>query len=371
MNHSRILSFVKTIAVAVGVCLFVMQSSAVIAQEKVSFENQVKPFFAKYCLECHQGEDAESFRMDNEELMSYVVEGDPDSSELYTYMLLEEDDDMLMPPIDHEPRPNPQEMMLVKTWIQQGAPMALASTQANAGAIDDAPATDEDQPRVAPEREPSKFEAHIYNALGSLHPAAVHLPIGLLLAAGLFALLSLRGSFVMSDCAYYCLWLGTLGAIFACVSGWWYSPMEHRGTVATFNDLFDQSHKVYWHRTGGLIATIVAAIVCLIAKRTRDTNPDDGTLWKLGAIILAGGIGWVGHEGGELTYGKGHYKDLDAVVEFLTEEMTGKAAKPKVDRPETEERSESEEEPATGETSTPEIQGFTPATQEPFSAEDI
>ena len=360
MNHSRILSFVKTVAVAIGVCLFAMLSPIVIAQEKVNFENQVKPFFEKYCYECHQGEDADSFRIDNDELMSYVVAGDPDSSELYTYMLLDEDDDLLMPPIDHQPRPNGQEMMLVKTWIQQGAPMAMASAQTGVAAADDAPATDQPAAApVAPVRKPSKFEAHIYNALGSLHPAAVHLPIGLLLAAGLFALLSLRGSFVMSDCAYYCLWLGMFGAIFACVSGWWYSPMEHRGTVTEFNDLFDQTQKVFWHRTGGLIVTIVAALVCLIAKRTRDTNPDDGTLWKLGAIVLAGGIGWVGHEGGELTYGKGHYKDLDAVVEFLTEEMTGQAPKPKVDRPEIE-----EEAPATGETSTPEI-------QEPFSANDI
>ena len=71
----------------------------------------------------------------------------------------------------------------------------------------------------------------IVNAIGSLHPAAVHLPMGLLLASGLFALFSLRGNFVMSDCAYYCLWLGTIGAVFACVSGWWFSPMENQGTV--------------------------------------------------------------------------------------------------------------------------------------------
>jgi len=251
-----------------------------------------------------EGEDADSFRMDNDEMLDYVEPGDPDNSDLYSHMLLSDDDDLLMPPIDHSPRPSGPEMILIKTWIQQGA------------------STDDDQDSTnmaAPAAPASAFEKHIYNAVGSLHPAAVHLPIGLLLAAGIFGFLSLRGSFVMSDCAYYCLWLGTLGAIVACVSGWWYSPMEHRGTVVEFDDLFDQTHKVFWHRAGGLIVTIVAFLVCLIAKRTRDIDPDEGTLWKLGAIVVACAIGWVGHEGGELTYGKDHYKDLNAIIEMVAD----------------------------------------------------
>jgi uncharacterized membrane protein len=276
------------------------------AEDNVSFEHQIKPFLNKYCIECHQGEDADSFRMDNDEMMDYVEPGDAENSDLYSHMLLEEDDDMVMPPIDHSPRPSGPEIMLVKTWIQQGA---------NTGGDQD---TNAAAPPVAP-APTSNFEKHIYNAVGSLHPAAVHLPIGLLLAAGLFSFLSLRGSFVMSDCAYYCLWLGTLGAIIACVSGWWYSPMEHRGTVVELNDLLDQTHKVFWHRTGGLVVTIVAFLVCVIAKRTRDTDPDEGTFWKLGAILVAAAIGWVGHEGGELTYGKDHYKDLDAIIEMVVD----------------------------------------------------
>jgi uncharacterized membrane protein len=281
-----------------------LSSIVVEAQDDVSFEHQIKPFLQKYCFECHQGEDAESFRMDNDEMMDYVLAGDPEGSDLYSYMMLGEDDDMLMPPIDYSPRPTGPEMMLVKSWILQGA-----KTVEDERDIASAP--------VAAPAPVSKFEQHIYNAVGSLHTAAVHLPIGLLLAAGLFGLLALRGSFVMSDCAYYCLWLGTWGAIFACVSGWWYSPMEHRGTVVEISDLFDQNHKVFWHRTGGLVVTIVAFLVCIIAKRTRDTDPDEGTLWKLGAIIVAAGMGWVGHEGGELTYGKDHYKDLNAIIEMV------------------------------------------------------
>jgi hypothetical protein len=32
---------------------------------------------------------------------------------------------------------------------------------------------------------------------------------------------------------------------------------------------------------------------------------------------LAAGIGWVGHTGGELTYGKDHYKDLNELVQSM------------------------------------------------------
>jgi uncharacterized membrane protein len=219
---------------------------------------------------------------------------------------LDEDDDLLMPPIDTQPRPEPSEIQLVATWIAQGADVEAETSE------DAAMEEKENQTAaISPEQQ------RLYNALGSLHTAAVHLPIGLLLAAGLFGLLALGGSFVMSDCAYYCLWLGTLGAIFATASGWYYSPMEHRGTVNDVADLFDQTQPVYWHRLGAIITTVVAVLLCLFAKGARGRNPDDGVMWKLGAIVLAAGIGWVGHTGGELTYGKDHYKDLNELVQSM------------------------------------------------------
>jgi len=161
-----------------------------------------------------------------------------------------------------------------------------------------------------------KKRKQMFRATGSLHPAAVHLPIGLLLASGLFALFSLRGNFVMSDCAYYCLWLGTLGGLRASIKGWFYSPMEHRGEVLGFADLFDQTHEVFWHRTGSLIVTILALILALFAAGARNRDPDDGALWKLGVILLAVGLGWIGHTGGELAY-PNQYKDLNAIYERM------------------------------------------------------
>ncbi len=295
-------------ALSTYLVLWIVTATTAAVAQNIDYASQIKPIFNKYCTECHGEEDEQEFRIDvDEEMILYVNAGHPETSDLYVYMTLHEDDDDLMPPVDHEPRPELAEIQLVSDWITQGAKLSGAEAAAASGDEE----TDEVEP-VSPERQ------RIYNALGSLHTAAVHLPIGLLLAAGLFGMLSLGGSFVMSDCAYYCLWLGTLGAIFATASGWFYSPMEHRGTVNGIADFLDQTQPVYWHRLGAIISTVVALLLCLFAKGARGRNPDDGMMWKLGAILLAGGIGWVGHTGGELTYGKDHYKDLNELVDSIT-----------------------------------------------------
>jgi len=306
--------------------ILIASSATAMAADKVDFNSQVKPIFDKYCLECHCEEDEQAFRIDiTSDMMLYVNEGHPETSDLYTYMTLEEDDDLLMPPVDHEPRPEPVEIQLVSAWIAQGADTSGVDGDAGAAAMmDDEHADDDVAAAISPE------EQRLYNAVGSLHTAAVHLPIGLLLAAGLFALLSLGGSFVMSDCAYYCLCLGTIGAIIASVSGWFYSPMEHRGTVTEFADILDQTQPIYWHRLGALITTVVAVLLCLFAKGARGSNPDEGMAWKLGAILLAGAIGWVGHTGGELTHGKDHYKDLNELVESVID-PNGKGGSPEAE----------------------------------------
>lgn len=289
---------------------------------KVDFEKQIKPIFENHCLSCHGPDKEEGFRIDvKDDALAYVEEESAEDSDLYL-VLVSDDEEQLMPPPDDENPLTDEQIELVKTWINEGAdwpddveivaPVAQADDK-DEEASGDTEAEEEDSEKEEKKAVDPKTQ-QLFNAIGSLHPAAVHLPIGLLLAAGLFAFLSLRGNFVMSDCAYYCLWVGTLGAIAACVSGWWFSPMEHRGTVETWADLLDQDHKVFWHRTGGLITTAVALLLALFAAGARNRDPDDGVSWKLGLILLAGGIGWVGHTGGELHYPSDHYEDLNGVI---------------------------------------------------------
>jgi uncharacterized membrane protein/mono/diheme cytochrome c family protein len=326
----------------IGLALIASNATIASAQDKADFVKDIKPIFEKNCVVCHgpvEKEDEENdFRIDvREDALDFIGTDGADESDLF-YLIVSDDDEEMMPPPEHS-KLTPEQITLVKTWIDEGAdwPEGIEMVDTSETKDEDVDESEDPKPTVEPQDDEKqddekqeenkdadavpilttdKKTQQVFDAMGSLHPAAVHLPIGLLLASGLFALFSLRGNFVMSDCAYYCLWLGTLGAIAACVSGWWYSPMEHRGDVAQFGDLFDQTQDVFWHRTGGLIITAVALLLALFAAGARNRDPDDGVLWKLGLILLACGIGWVGHTGGELAY-PSQYKDLNAIYERI------------------------------------------------------
>ena len=51
-----------------------------------------------------------------------------------------------------------------------------------------------------------------------------------------------------------------------------------------------------------LISTIFGLLLALFAMSARAKDPDEGATWKLGAIILAAGIGYVGMTGGKLQF---------------------------------------------------------------------
>ena len=272
---------------------------------QIDFETDIKPIFENHCIACHGENDTQDFRIDiKDEALGYVVEEDAESSELYTVLIINEDDEGLMPPPNSTAEPlSEAQISLVKAWSNGGAnwPDELES-EWNQVLLP--PADDAQLP---------------YRAAGSLHPALVHLPIGLLLAAGLFAFLSLRGNFVMSDCAYYCLWLGAIGAVFACVTGWFFSEYHPNGygSVDEIADILDQKKEMFWHRITGLGATVFAVILALFAASSRNKDPDDGLMWKLALMVLACAIGFVGHKGGELTHGEDHYKDVFALYDSL------------------------------------------------------
>ena len=204
--------------------------------QKVDFNTQIKPLLEKHCMECHNA-DGDSYPIENkDDAFSHIVEGEPEESDMYLVMVTD-DEDELMPPADFDRPMTKSEIELVRTWIAEGAEwpddaeFVMWEPQDSDDAKDDDTLKDDADPSVDSEKsdvadEETKeavapaVDPRIYKAAGSLHPAILHIPMGLLLAAGLFAFLSLRGNFVMSDCAYYCLWLGVIGSIFACVTGW-------------------------------------------------------------------------------------------------------------------------------------------------------
>ena len=290
-------------------------------ETEINFKNDIQPIFENHCLRCHGPETEEGFRIDDKEAaLDYITPGEPEESEIYTY-LVTDDEEELMPPPDEGGPLGDSDVQLVKRWIAQGAAWPDDVQWGTGAEVETEPVSESglaDKPPVGKTPVTKPGEPDIYRAIGSLHPAMIHLPLGLLFASGLFALLSLRGSFVMSDCSYYCLWLGTLGAILACVSGWWFAPMENSAwQVESLEDLTNVDSKIFFHRTSGLIVTAAALLLALYASGSRNRNPDDGVLWKLGTLVLAAGIGYVGHEGGELTWNRDgkHYRDLDGIIE--------------------------------------------------------
>ncbi len=289
-------------------------------EDKVDFVSQIQPIFENHCLKCHVGDDAEAFELDDvDATMEYIEAGDAENSTLYEYLIID-DEDLLMPPADEGIPLSDEQILLIKTWINEGAEWPDdAKLVLPKETSDVAPAQDDtkDQDATVPEKEKENgktLNQTIVNAIGSLHPAVLHIPMGLLLAAGLFALLGIRGNFVMSDCAYYCMWLGVLGAIVACITGWWFSPMENKGDVASLADLMDQKQPVFWHRTSAIIVTVLGLVIALFAASARAKDPDDGAFWKVGLIALAIGVAFVGQQGGKLTWKKNHYEDLNNLI---------------------------------------------------------
>ena len=210
--------------------------------QKVDFVTQIQPLLEKHCMECHNV-DGDSYPIEiKDDAFAHIVEGEPEDSEMYLVMTTE-DEDELMPPPDFDRPLTKSEIELFKTWIAEGAdwPDDAKFVMWKPDEADSTDATDTETKSTGAESEAGEKEVEpavdprIFRAAGSLHPAILHIPMGLLLAAGLFALLSLRGNFVMSDCAYYCLWLGVLGSILACVTGWYNSEMKHKQTVFEFS----------------------------------------------------------------------------------------------------------------------------------------
>ncbi len=280
-------------------------SKPLVVPEKVDFTQHIKPIFEVHCLECHGPDGKESPRIDDRDSVSdYIEPEDADGSELFE-VLTTDDEDVMMPPPDEENPLSEVQIEIIRKWIDNGAdwPENIAFVKPVG------------QKTQLEKKSELTMGERIWSAIGDLHPAAVHLPIGLLLAAGLFSLLGLRGNFVMSDSAYYCLWLGALTAIVASVVGWSYAA--GKGAGIGLEELTDTNNKFFLHRISGVAVTVFGLILALYAARARALDPDDGFLWKLGAIFLALGVAYCGHEGGELAY-PSHYSELNAVTEDLT-----------------------------------------------------
>jgi len=99
---------------------------------KVEFNRDVRPILADACFHCHgpdPGTREAGLRLDTEAGFFVadegetppVVKGDPDLSELYRRLVTDVEDD-LMPPAKAHKALKPQQIALIRQWIEEGAP---------------------------------------------------------------------------------------------------------------------------------------------------------------------------------------------------------------------------------------------------------
>ena len=145
--------------------------------------------------------------------------------------------------------------------------------------------------------------------IGNLHPVLVHLPIGILLLAGLFKLLALKPKYGgLHEATSIALFWGMIAAILACISGYLLSQSGDydEGLVST-------------HQWSGIATAFISIIAYLF-------NRWENEFAKWVALLMVIGIIVTGHLGGSLTHGTDYL-----IKGFSKEDSIEKEIKPIAD----------------------------------------
>ena len=262
----------------------------------VQFERDIAPIFQKHCLECHGPDDAKNdFRVDDREIvLDYIEPGDAADSMLYIDYMATDDEDFLMPPKSHGGPCSVNDLALIQVWINEGANWPEDATLSGAS-----------KPvQTAPPEELSLPE-RVWFAQGFLHPATVHFPIALFTLGAGFVVLGWKWPALGKQIPLACLLLGTLSSIAASLMGWALAPEQGYGS--NWN-IMEWGREVDAHRWSAVIVTIFSSVCAIVAlAAVRSDSPKLTKLWKTGLLLCAGMVGAVGHQGGEMSYGKDFY----------------------------------------------------------------
>jgi len=98
--------------------------------KEVSYSKEVSPFLQKYCVTCHNSDDTHpsELYMDTYELLmkggkhgKAVIAGNAKESLLYEKTGSEPPFGKVMPPPKKKVRPTPEQLEMLRLWIDQGA----------------------------------------------------------------------------------------------------------------------------------------------------------------------------------------------------------------------------------------------------------
>ena len=267
----------------------------------VRFDRDIAPILRERCLECHGPDDAKNdFRVDDpDSMLAYIEPESLEFSMLYTEYLTTDDEDLMMPPASHGGPLSAAELALIRTWIDEGAdwPDDFEFPPTH-GDVEEIPEPAE------PSMAPQTLADRIYAFQGFLHPATIHFPIALLSVGALFVVLGVKWPTVGMQIPLACLLLGAVSAITATVMGWSFASIQGYGGWTKVD--FDS--EIFWHRWGGVVVTVVSTLLAIVALvAVRRGSPGLHRFWKVGLLVVAGMVGLVGHQGGELTYGQDFY----------------------------------------------------------------
>lgn len=264
------------------------------------FVRDIAPLLHDKCASCHQGEKAKNgFEIaDRESVLGIIEPGDASASSLWTDYLTApsksvDKESLIMPP---DAPLGTAQLALIKLWIEEGADWPEGATVGARGTSD--PSNDAAANRP--------FATKLFRAFGYFHPAMVHFPIALFFLSGACAALSY---FLGSRCqslAYQCLVLATLTSIVTVVMGWAFADIKDYPTWENMlaKDATHDQMNFFFHRWLGTTTPVLGflfMVAGLWARRNKSSKLHH--LWRLGAVFMAGFVGLVGHQGGELIYG--------------------------------------------------------------------
>jgi uncharacterized membrane protein len=289
-----------SLAIAMGLGFCCASQAQESSSSWIDFSKDIAPILREHCLKCHRGEQPKGgFDIsDRQALLGYITPGSLADSSLWTDYLTakpmdQDPESLIMPPDGPLPK---AKLALLKLWIEEGAKWPESE---KLEAEEDSPLAND----LGPNR---SLARRLYLALGYFHPAIVHFPIALLSLAGLSIVLSWIFGQPCVRFAYLCLILGALGSLTAALMGW--SFAEIRG-LSSWTEMISttaderQSNEFFhrWLGTLTALGSLVASFLAYRAGKLDGTRPGWG--WKTATLLLAGLVGIVGHQGGEMVYG--------------------------------------------------------------------
>ncbi|MAE65124.1 MAG: hypothetical protein CMJ18_12710 [Phycisphaeraceae bacterium] len=260
-----------------------------------SITARVLALFEAKCASCH-GPDVQrpkgkfDYVTDLERLattLDMIEPGRPDTSYLYELIA-----DGEMPPDDSDVPPlTDEEKALVRDWIAGLGASAEATVPSG-----EPPSPSMEKPAEAA---PTKIVPWTVR-LGRLHPASVHLPIGLIFGAALAEILMMVSRADLRAASRFCLMVAAVTIVVSVVLGWWNAEGP---TYASRS-----SWELFWHRWVGVAAstTTVAAAAVDIWSRLRSDEPRDRPR-RILVLLSAVLVGVAGALGGINVYGLDHY----------------------------------------------------------------